>query len=52
MQKQPFTNFYNISAIKYLVKFTGKQFYQNLFWNKVAGLQPTILLKKNTPEKL
>ena len=36
---------YRISALKYSVKLTGKQLRWSLFLNKVAGLQPVILLK-------
>ena len=35
-------------GLKYFAKFTGKHLCQNLFFNKVAGLRPAILLKKET----
>ena len=33
-------------VLKNLAKFTGKQLWQSLFFNKIAGLTPTTLLKK------
>ena len=33
-------------ALRNLTKFTGKQLYQRLFFNKVADLRPATLLKK------
>ena len=33
-------------VLKNLAKFTGKQLWQSLFFNKIAGLMPTTLLKK------
>ena len=33
-------------VLKNFTKFTGKQLCQSLFFNKVAGLKPAILLKK------
>ena len=33
-------------ALRNFKKFTGKQLCQSLFFNKVAGLKPAILLKK------
>ena len=35
-------------ALKYFVKFTGKQLCQSLFFNKVAGLRPVTLFKKRS----
>ena len=33
-------------VLRNFAKFTGKQLHQSLFFNKVAGLRPTTLLKK------
>ena len=33
-------------VLRNLTKFTGKQLYQRLFFNKVADLRPATLLKK------
>ena len=33
-------------VLRYFAKFTGKHLSQSLFFNKVAGLRPTTLLKK------
>ena len=33
-------------------KFTRKHFYQSLFFNKVAGLRPAVLLKKEALAKV
>ena len=33
-------------VLRNLTKFTGKQLYQSLFFNKVANLRPATLLKK------
>ena len=33
-------------VLRNLTKLTGKQLYQSLFFNKVADLRPTTLLKK------
>ena len=33
-------------VLKNFAKFTGKHLCQSLFFNKVAGLRPTTLLKK------
>ena len=35
-----------IGALTNFAKFTGKHLCQSLFFNKVAGLRPAILLKK------
>ena len=35
-------------ALKDFAKFTGKHLYQSLFFNKVAGLMPATLFKKET----
>ena len=32
-------------VLKYFAKFTGKHLDQNIFFNKVAGLRPVMLLK-------
>ena len=37
-----------IGILKNFAKFTGKQLCQSLFFNKIAGLRPTTLLKKRT----
>ena len=34
--------------LRNFVKFTGKHLCQSLFFNKVAGLRPATLLKKET----
>ena len=34
-------------ALKSFIKFTGKQLWQSLFLNKVAGLSPANLFKKS-----
>ena len=34
-------------VLRNLTKFTGKQLYQCLFFNKVAGLRPATLLKES-----
>ena len=33
-------------------KFTGKPLYKSLFFNKVAGLRPATLLRKDTPAQV
>ena len=38
--------FYKEGVLKDFAKFTGKHLCQRLFFNKVAGLRPAILLKK------
>ena len=35
-------------ALKDFAKFTGKHLYQSLIFNKVAGLMPATLFKKET----
>ena len=35
-------------VLKNFAKFTGNHVHQNLFFNKVAGLRPATLLKKET----
>ena len=45
-QKQPTKVFYQKRVLKNLAKFTGKYLCQTLFFNKVEGLRPAILLKK------
>ena len=34
--------------LRNFAKFTGKQLCQSLFFNKVAGLRPTTLLKRDS----
>ena len=41
-QKQP----PEVNVLRSFVKFTGKHLCQSLFFNKVAGFRPAILLKK------
>ena len=43
-QKQPPELFYKKGVLKHLAKFAGKHLYRDLFFNKVAGLQPATLL--------
>ena len=38
--------FFTKEVLKNLTKFTGKHLCQSLFFDKVAGLRPTTLLKK------
>ena len=38
--------------LRNFAKFTGKHLCQSLFFNKVAGLRPESLIKKETPAKL
>ena len=45
-QKQPPEVFCKKSVLRNFAKFTGKYLCQSLFFNKVAGLMPTTLLKK------
>ena len=45
-QRKPPEVFYKKGAFKSFPKFTGKQPYQNLFFNKIAGIRPSTLLKK------
>ena len=40
--------FHKKDILKNFAKFTGKQRCQGLFFNKVAGLIPATLLKKET----
>ena len=35
-------------VLRNFAKFTGKHLYQSLFFNKVAGLRPATLFKKET----
>ena len=37
--------FYNKGVLRNLARFTGRHLCQSLFFNKVAGLRPAILLK-------
>ena len=41
--------FCKIGVLRNFAKFTGKQLCQSLFFNKVAGLWSTTLLKKRDP---
>ena len=36
------------NVLRNFAKFTGKRLFQSLFFNKVAGLKPVTLLKKQT----
>ena len=45
-QGQPPEVFYKKNVLKNFTKFTGNQLCQSLFFNKIAGLRPTTLLKK------
>ena len=45
-QKHPPEVFYKKSVLENLVKFTGKNLCQSLFFDKFAGLRPETLLKK------
>ena len=47
LQKHPPVVFYKNSALKNLAQFTGKHLCQSLFFDKVAGISPATLLKKN-----
>ena len=40
--------FYEKGVLKNFVQFTGKHLCQSLFFNKVAGLRPAILFKKDS----
>ena len=51
LQKHPPVVFYKNSALKNLAQFTGKHLCQSLFFNKIAGLSPATLLKKNLCHK-
>ena len=39
-------------VLKRFAKFTGKHLCQSLFFNKVAGLRPAALLKKESPAQV
>ena len=45
-QKQPSEVFYKKDVLRYFTEFTGKHLCQSFFFNKVAGLRLTTLLKK------
>ena len=45
-QKQPLEVSCKVKSCINFAKFTGKHLCQSLFFNKVAGLRPAILLKK------
>ena len=48
-QKQPPEMHYKKGFLIYFIKCTGKHLCQSLLFNKVAGLSPANLLKKETP---
>ena len=48
LQKQPPEVFYKKCILKNFAKFTGKHLCQSLFFNKVAGLGPATLLKRDS----
>ena len=47
-QKQPPKVFCKKDGFRNFAKFTGKHMCQSLFFNKVAGLQPCKIIKKET----
>ena len=51
LQKQPPEVFCKKSVFKNFVNFTGKSLCQKLYFNKVAGLRPATLLKKNSTQE-
>ena len=46
MQRHPPEVFYKKGVVKNFTKFAEKHRFQNLFFNKVASLRPSTLLKK------
>ena len=51
IQKLDFQNWFylcinQIGVLRNFAKFTGKHLFQNLFFNKVAGLRPATLIGK------
>ena len=44
--------FFKIGVLKNFAGFTGKHMCQSLFFNKVAGMRPATLLKKDTLAQL
>ena len=46
LQKQPLELFCNKGVLRNFAKFTGKHMCQSIFFDKVAGIRPTTLLKK------
>ena len=48
LQKQLPEVFYEKSVFRSLTKITGKHLCQSLFFNRVAGLRPPTLLKKDS----
>ena len=49
IQKHPPEVFYEKKGVlRNFAKFTGKRLCQSIFLNKVAGLRPAILLKKDS----
>ena len=45
-QKQPPEVFFEKGVLRNFAKFTGKNLCKSLFFNKFAGLRPSLLLKK------
>ena len=52
LQTQPLEVFCKKSVLINFAKFTGKHLCQSLPFNKVAGLRPATLLKKETLAKV
>ena len=48
LKKQPPEVFYKKAVLRYFAEFTGKYLRQIRFFNKVPGLTPATLLKKET----
>ena len=48
MKRQPSEAFYTKDALKKIAKFIRKQLFRSLFFNKVAGLKPVTLLKRDS----
>ena len=46
------SSFVRKGVLRNFAKFTGKHLHQSLFFNKVAGLRPATLLKKDEKETL
>ena len=47
MKKQPPEVFYKNGVLKNFANLTRKHMYQSPFFNKLAGLKPATLLKKD-----
>ena len=47
IKKQPPQVFYKKDGLKNFAKFTGKHLCRSLFFDKVAGLKPVTLLKRD-----